>query len=93
MTKLQHYTIKPAYLNDNLIIDYSMTIDTSLTSRLKSGSLPIPLTINIIHDTREIELLLNEIPNIQVPTPGHEQLHTNQQNIHIRYPSNLRDRM
>ena len=25
-----------------------------------------------------------EIPNIQAPTPGHEQLHTNQQNIHIR---------
>ena len=76
--------LKPAYLNDNLIIDYSMTNDTSLYVKAKSGSLPIPLTINIIHDTREIELLLNEIQNIRVPTPGHEQLHTNQQNIHVR---------
>ena len=45
-----------------------MTIDTSLYVKAKSGSLPIPLTINIIHDTIEIELLLNEIPNIQVET-------------------------
>ena len=80
--------IKPAYLNDNLIIDYSMTIDTSLYVKAESGSLPIPLTINIMHDTREIELLLNETPNIQVPTPGHEQLHTNQQNIPIREAAN-----
>ena len=76
--------LKQACLNDNLIIDYSMTIDTSLYVKAKSGSLPIPLTINIIHDTREIELLLNEIPIIQVPTPGHEQLHISRIYIFVK---------
>ena len=48
-----------------------MTIDSSLFVKVKLGSVAVSLSVNTINDTRQIELLLNEITIFQIPTQEH----------------------
>ena len=61
--------LKPAYVDEQLILDSSMTIDSSLYVKAKRNTFAVSLSLNTINDTRQIELLFNEITSFQVPTP------------------------
>ena len=69
----QEHFLKPAYLNETLTIDCSMTIGDSIY--VNHGTFHIPLTLDFVNDTREIQLLLTKFPN-SIPTleKNHKQI-------------------
>ena len=73
--------LKPTYVNEQLELNSSMTIDSSLYVKAKCGSFAVSLSLNTISDTREIDLLLNEITSFELPTP--EQPINNQLNTYV----------
>ena len=63
--------LKPTYINEQLELNSSLTIDSSLYVKAKRGRVAVSLSFNTINDTRQIELLLNEITSFRIPTPEH----------------------
>ena len=59
-----------------------MLIAVSLYVKANRGTSHIPLTL-VVNDTREIQLLLNQIPKIQLPTLKNESV-TNQLNLYVK---------
>ena len=64
--------LRPTHVNEQLLLDSSMSIDSSLNVKAKRGTYAVPLSLNIIDDTRQIDLL-KEVMDFQIPTGTPDQ--------------------
>ena len=75
--------LRTTYVNEQLLIGSSMSIDSSLNVKAKRGTYAVPLSLNIIDDTRQIELLLYEVMDFQILTGTPDQPIENQLNAYV----------
>ena len=75
--------LRPTYVNAQLLLESSMSIDSSLNVKAKRGTYAVPLSLNIIDDTRQIELLLKEVMDFQIPSGTLDQPIEDQLNVYL----------
>ena len=75
--------LRPTYVNELLLLDSSMSIVSSLNVKAKRGTYAVPLSLNIIDDIGQIELLFKEVMDFQIPTGTPDQPIDNQLNAYV----------